>query len=498
VGSNCLKTNLPLYHGMAILLCSGFLFCLGRTTLAEAQTQGGDWSGPYRLSGEEGEVGRASLAADPYGYVHAFWVESGLHDDRSLIQYARFDGEAWAGPVDIHVTWPGIPVAAKAVALDQAGLIHLVWTEGARGPIYYTRAPASDALSARQWPKPVRLDLPARGVALQADSPGVIHLLYTDLQEATGVYYVQSRDQGAHWSSPQRLDPDIPPGVAPTEAGLALDEAGRLHAFWLYLDLDNPDAPGKSIRYARSLDGGATWSPPMTIDEEDEEAGELRAPGPLWAVQAQNVHVIWAGDAVAHREQRFSTDAGQTWSRTSRIFGELHGQAGDAVAVDGAGRLHFVAQMRYPQGLYHACWDRGGWPTPSLFYLIARDASDPIGERIHAHGLSLAVRAGNQLVVTFFDRRNGKNGPLYAMHRTLDDLPPLLARPVPTPTPLPLPGPILSSVVITPTPAEPRSGLGSAPPPGQLLAPGSLVGAGVAPALLLVAGTIACRLLRRH
>jgi len=420
-------------------------------TMVDAQEQGG-WSPPYRLSSEQGDASEGTMLSDQFGYVHVFWVEKNLLDDHSVIQYARFDGITWSGPVDIHAARPGNQIESVSVVVDQHGQMHLVWTEGVSGPTYYSSAPAHDALSAKRWSSPLRTGIPAYRAKLQIDSENVFHIVYTDFfGDQPGVYYTRSDDQGRTWSEPDWLDPDILPNHSPFWINFELDDSGGLHIVWNYVDPES--GIGRWVRYAHSLDQGATWSLPFTIDETDEADDELRMANPGLAIQGENVYVIWAGDSLTHREFRFSTDFGQTWSVPVRIFGELHGQAiGDGLAIDAAGRLHFVGQIRYPQGIYHAYWNRSYWSIPSVSYLIAQDAYADVRDRIHAHNIRLAIRSGNQLVTTFTNSPGEKEQlVLYAMHRTLNDVSPLM--PVPTPEP-----------VLTPTPLVQPSSTPTSPP----------------------------------
>jgi len=341
--------------------------------LVQAQVQDSRWSTPYRLSSAQGEASDAALIADQYGYVHAFWREQGLPDNRSIIQYARFNGDTWSGPVHIHVTSPGLSVGEAGMPLrgflttsiDQKGTLHLAWTErktsffarlldriqrGNRRIVFYSSAPAHDGLSAQHWQEPLRIDISPFKINLQVDTSGIFHIVYSRFYgEERGVYYVRSEDQGKTWSDPRWLDPDIPPRYAPLGLQVARDKADGLHVVWSYVDPDAPTVPEKWIRYAHSLDGGKSWSLPITIDEEDEESGELRMARPILTVQGGTVHIIWAGDRKTHREHRFSTDAGRTWSSSKRIFGDLHGQASDGITVDPTGRVHFIGQIRYEE-----------------------------------------------------------------------------------------------------------------------------------------------------
>jgi hypothetical protein len=154
------------------------------------------------------------------------------------------------------------------------------------------------------------------------------------------------------------------------------------------------------------------------IDQYVQESDHnLTAASPVMIVQGQTVHVIWAAGSQAYRHHRFSTDAGQTWSAPRQIFGELQGQAFDGLAVDGAGRVHFFGQIRYPLGIYHAYWDQTQWTPPSWIYLIAQEGEE-IGDRIHAHHTHPVVRAGNQLVLTFADPPADPNRRLFEMHQS--------------------------------------------------------------------------------
>lgn len=484
-----------------VILCLVMFASLFLTVLTQAQEQGG-WSAPYRLSSGEGMASEASMVADQFGFLHAFWIESELPDNRSIIQYARFDGENWTGPLDIHATQPGGEVGFLSSAVDEQGLLHLIWTGGNNGPVFYTTAPAYDALSAQQWSSSYRVSIPAYRAKLGIDSLNRLHILYENFYgQEPGVYYTRSENGAITWTDPIWLDPDIPDNRAPFDLELALDDAGGVHAAWNYLNLDGGF---EALRYAHSRDGGDNWALPIEIDEPDEASDELRAAKPGLIVQGQNVHIIWAGTEDTNREHRFSTDAGQTWSVPIRIFGGLHGEAiGDGRAVDATGRIHFIGQIRWPQGLYHAYWDQGHWSVPSLAYLIAQGDSDEIGNRIHAHHVRLAIRSGNQLVTTFTNSPGeGEPLALYAMHYTLDDISPLGALPTPTPKPVITPTPLAVNSTPTPLavsaiPTRPKF-TDTAPELVDTPAPTFSLWLGLAPVIVVLGGIIVFQLFRKR
>ena len=487
---------------IGIALCFVVLVSILWATLVNAQEQG-NWSSPYRLSSAEGDANEGIMLSDQFGFTHVFWTEENLPDDRSAIQYARFDGINWSTPVDILAARPGNQIESVSAVVDQYGRMHIVWTEGVSGPTYYSSAPAHDALSAKRWSSPRRTGIPAYQVKLRIDSENVFHIVYSDFfGTQPGLYYTRSDDQGRTWSEPDWLDPDILPNHSPFWIDFELGDSDSLHIVWNYVDPES--GLGRWVRYTHSLDGGKTWSLPFTIDESDESEDELRMANPGLAIQGQNVYVVWAGDSQTHREFRFSTDSGQTWSVPVRIFGGLHGQAiGDGLAIDAVGRLHFIGQIRYPQGLYHAYWDRNYWSVPSMSYLIAQDAYDDIGNRVHAHHVRLTIHNGNQLVTTFTNSP-GEEGQLvlYAMHRVLDDVSPLGLVPTPEPTFTPTPPVQPSSTPTSPTITPPRAPLELGKDAKSFVAvsvtPTSTLLLALAPALLLAGGVVVFQLLYKR
>ena len=482
-------------YRLIIVICQVLLVAELWIHGAEAQEQN-DWSSPFRLSTDRGKASEAYLAADQYGYVHVFWSEE-LDDERSIIQYARYEGETWSTPIDIRVTEPFSSIGNVSPIVDLNGNLHIVWTEGQTGPAYYTSAPAHDATSAQKWQQPRLLKVPADRIKLQVDTKGFLHVLYVKfLGQEPGIYYMRSEDQGVSWLGPLWLDPDILPDHGPRALNFEIDESGGLHAVWYYVP--HEAVGGDWVRYVHSLDGGNTWSQPFTIDRLDESAVEsdkkLSAAGPVMAVQGQNVHVIWAGGELHYRHHSYSRDAGKTWSVPRRIFGDLSGQAFDGMTVDGVGRVHYFAQIRFPMGVYHAVWEEGEWTEPSLIYLIRYSSSDLAGDRIQAHNTHPAVRAGNQLVLTLADNPSDPGRRLFVMERTLDDVAPL--EPVVTPTPVVNPVPEPSATPSpTATPLPPSFDQAAPISPTGTPTPDRTIWLGLVPALLLIGATMMTRLL---
>jgi hypothetical protein len=486
--------------GYLIMIFVGVSFFSFGTSISKAQEQNG-WSPPIRLSSDSSAASEGFMVADAYGFVHVFWIESGLDDNRSVIQYSRFDGEFWTPPVDIYSTQPGGLIGFLSPVIDHMGQIHLVWTGGFTGQIFYATASTNEAISAQNWSKPISIDLPADQVRLQIDSNGVMHLVYANaFGGQPGVFYIRSNDEAITWSNPIKLDPDIPSNYQPNWLQFDLGENDGLHVVWHYIEFGEL---GKEVRYMHSLDGGDNWSIPISIDEPDQEPGELRMAHPGLIAEGKSIFIIWAGDQQLHREYRISTDSGGSWSDPKRMLGNLVGQAaGAGLAVDSGGRVHYATQVRYPVAIWHTVWDQGPWSAPSMAYFIQQDAFSPVGDRIRAHNVRLAVRSGNQLVMTFTSSPGDGPLELYAMHRTLEDVSSTV--PMPTPTMISsshispdLPQPSLPKIS-TPTAVLVDHSLIGNPLESNSVSLGNRLWLGIYPALAMILIVIVVQQLRKH
>jgi hypothetical protein len=125
--------------------------------------------------------------------------------------------------------------------------------------------------------------LPSAGGSSSADpslaaDPATGELLLTWLGgdgASWHLYFSRSRDRGDHWGPAVRVTADTaevhPHGEASPR--LIAGPAGRLAVVWPR-DVPVPTRrwPASAIRVARSLDGGRTWLPPVTINDDTTAA----------------------------------------------------------------------------------------------------------------------------------------------------------------------------------------------------------------------------------
>ena len=106
---------------------------------------------------------------------------------------------------------------------------------------------------------------------------GTLHAIFTDAKKYGSphyVYYRASADGGATWSEPKNLSDDES-GLGTSWCQVKVDAAGRVYAIWKIVDettaLDGPGGnSGGSIAF-RCLDGG-TWSKAQVFGDDHHEA----------------------------------------------------------------------------------------------------------------------------------------------------------------------------------------------------------------------------------
>lgn len=138
---------------------------------------------------------------------------------------------------------------------------------------------------------------------------------------------------------------------------VAENVGSRLHAAWL---------EGAAVMFATSLDGGATWSPAMTLSGA-ETPSSLRL-----AVDGDTVLVGWLGDVGGFGgslQVRTSTDAGQTFAAAIVLAND----SAVTPAICLSGQYQYATWMKNGPGLEQKVWVAASTTTGASW-----DAGRPI------------------------------------------------------------------------------------------------------------------------
>ena len=415
------------------------------------------WQQPTALVSEPIPLRSPVLIADNENRIHAFWSQpdgSNTSGAGTTIYYARLDNGQWSSPVAILNSGEGI-ADEPAAAVDDQGVMYIAWSGGGRGEIYFSEAEAARAVIGSAWSTPVRL--PSSQVAGSApdilvDQKGTVYVVYAiPLNEGRGIYLTRSEDEGKTWSPPVTVFDAAAAGWSMVDKPhLALTGNGHLHIIWTRYSL--PSGSGsQGLYYARSSDGGATWSQPETVVDQPVIWSRLLGTGErtinrVWQEVGSDRTTLW---------HEVSQDSGVTWTRIApvSIFGNTVGEPG--LAQDPAGRLHLLQMVDRGQGsfsLQHWVWDGSVWSSDQGVELINWNTTG-------MQYISMAV-ARNGILGVMFDGNttNPQTGEmqdnLFFTYETLQlpadvptPLPPLTATPTLQPTTTPTPGPTPTATI---------------------------------------------------
>lgn len=375
-------------------ICLTVLCLLCSTTLVSAQT-GITWSDPVRMSDPDLGSSGSSIVADAAGVVHLMWSAASTGSNQTdTLFYARWDDASWTTPVDVLVSPGGKGAGWPELAVTPDGTLHAIWVTGGIGysNLLYSHAPACCANQPQNWSQPVVLDSSALDTAaLVADKLGHLHIAFSPYSPGSMVVYMRSDDGGSSWSVHEELDGGVTANDEYTmNPRLAVDDRNRVHAVWTVYPW-----PGRSVMYARSDDGGETWSSPQVIDSANRD-DYREGYGPVFidveTYSEDLVHLIWDGAPTVERTHVWSSDGGNTWSTRQLLFPEVTnaGRAGwNDMVFDSAGTLHAVSISGGP--VLYSSWDGDRWSP-----------SEDISQGIQGpHFLHMTVNLGNQLHATW-------------------------------------------------------------------------------------------------
>ncbi len=421
------------------------------------------------------------LIADANGALHALWWgrAAGQTEGETVIMYARWQENRWTMPTDIIAGVRGGGAAFPAAIVDERGILHVIWA----GPqLYYSTAPAWAAENPRNWSVPIEIGEGKQVISwsdLVLDAKGTLHALFAE--KGGTVHHVSSDDGGKTWSSPTPTSAPPPAtGDGYVRADLEADGV-TLHAVWQRYPL--PDGyPPLGVFYARSVDGGATWTSEVELAGPDYGEPEI-------VINEGVVHVVYNGRAgIGGRYHRMSSDGGQSWSGRLDIIppGGGGGLTGHPwLDYDSANTLYFIAG----EGALIAEWNGQSWSGVQDLRTLAMTSLEYVEQP------ALAVLQGNQLHVIFWDGRKR----LWHTWRTTSAV-----HVPPTPYAAVLVSPTRESTANKPSPMPPEptrlpteQALPSTPMPNPNAGINALVIATV-PTLAFVAAVFALSLSQKH
>ena len=191
--------------------------------------------------------------------------------------------------------------------------------------------------------------------------------------------------------------------------GLAIDSRGHLHVLWTEVRGSQYD-----VLYARSTDGGGTWSPGFDLSNSTLPAvGGNLAVGP-----DDTLHAAWADRRQGGNQRIYysrSTNSGASWEAPRDLSGDLGNAATPTITVDRRQRVHVAWHTGNPDAAL---------PIAVVFYTHSIDAgatftgvarlSTATGQHAAWPRFNVAGTDGEVVAVAWRDNRRVSDWDIYA------------------------------------------------------------------------------------
>ena len=265
------------------------------------------------------------------------------------------------------------------------------------------------------------MDRAALGTSAAADPSGHLWVAYAQPAGKSGQVVLQrSDDGGATWQQPVRVNSAVEPVAAEGEnrPKLAFGTAGEIYVTWTSPTSEQFTG---DIRFARSLDGGKTWSAPTVVHRDRQlithrfESLLVDPKGRLWVAWVDKRDLKVAEEA--GREYRgaaiyysHSDDRGATWSTDTKLADSSCECCRIALASDSQGRVAALWRHVFePNERDHAFAFLGAPKTTVERATVDRWRVDACPH----HGPSLAFGPDGTRHAVWFDQVDGQGRAFY-------------------------------------------------------------------------------------
>jgi hypothetical protein len=348
-------------------------------TYTYTQNEQSPWAEPTSISLRSPVDGMPAMAVDEKGNTHIVWSQApDSYSDGNVLYYTCWlsDSNTLAQPIKI-VEDSNTAIAHQPDLLYSSdGWLHLAWSGGDSGQIFYRRSLPVEAASRDGWSitRPITPPGTYSSPQITSDGKGNVYIIYTkQVNENRGVYLVRSGNSGKDWSQPISIfNAEMHGWLKVDSPTLALSPDGVIYAAWTKTGSLERLSP-REIDISFSTDNGQTWSEPTII------AGEGYA-WPRLVYSYGKLYIFYAstGGQVYQRHQLSEGTADQSnWSLPAAVTGFKDLAAADrftapfSIVADGYGgngSLHLVGNVSRNEILYSQ-WLGERWQTGEVYEL---------------------------------------------------------------------------------------------------------------------------------
>src|SRR6266849_3578646 len=319
--------------------------------LFSRSTDGGTtFSTPKNLSNSSGFSFNPRIALDAKGNINVVW-EDDTPGNPDVFFTRSTDGGATFFPKPVNLSllplsnYPADYTDPPQIAVDTSGNINVVWKSDIPLGIFIVFTRSADGGATFSTPVIVSNNPTGSSITPQiaVDKNGNINVVWEDdIAGHSDISFNRSADNGATFPALKSLSRNIGNSNSPQ---IAVDLGGNINVVW------ENDSPGHfDIFSSRSTDNGTTFSPiPKNLSNG---LGGSNSNRPQIALDAGgNINVAWEENTVGNGDIFFarSVDGGTTFSPTPQNLSNDAGLSlAEQVAVDKNGNINVVWQDRTP------------------------------------------------------------------------------------------------------------------------------------------------------
>lgn len=356
------------------------------------------WEDPETLITDGLSLLAPIMVADSQGRMHTLWSQvDETNRSRTAVNYAYWEDGQWSSSVAI-LNSPEGNIDQFEMTITEDDQLLVIWVSSS-GKLFFSRSSSDEAILRSEWSTPVELPSPQLfigGADIAVSDNGSIYVAYSvPINEARGVYLMESRDDGSSWSEPVLvLDGAIYDWEIVGRPQLEVTNDGQFH---LLIFEEAPEAGGIAtasapLFYSRSGSLDEPFSQPSLVSEAPVDWADLIYDG------QQLIHRLWQehSGTFSNIRHEYSVDGGNNWSEPTRVT-DQQGPLG--VSTDSSGQLHAI--QIGDEALNHRIWNGQQWISDDGIESQQFEAIS-IGE---PQSVSVAVDSQQTLAALFTDRQ---------------------------------------------------------------------------------------------
>jgi len=319
---------------------------------ARSTDAGLSFSAPIDLSNQSNQSFDSEspqIASDTAGNVYVVWENDSLQ--LGIFFTRSSDGGAtFSTPAVISTNASGS--YSPQIAAGPGGSLGVVWEDNIQGADDISFSYSSNHGATFSLPQSLSLHTGnSMNAQIAIDGNGNIDVVWENNSPgAFDVFFTRSTDNGASFLAPA----DISNGSGnAADSQMALDAKGDINVVW---DDNVPPNYNPDIYFARSNDGGATFSTPLNVSNDSGSSVN-----PFLTIDAgANIDVAWEDNTPGNQEIFFSrsADSGGTFSAPLDLSNDAGLSLAPDMAADNSGNLNVTWQDGLTSGISQVLFSR--------------------------------------------------------------------------------------------------------------------------------------------